>query len=336
MWWPLRSRRDRDRSSAGLRKLADACGVRLGCAVSARGLDADPAYRETLASAFNLVTPENALKFGPLRPTPDTFSFGEADAIVAFAQEQRMEVRGHTLLWHKMNPSWLKPENFTRGELAAVLERHIKRVVTHYKGVIRTWDVVNEAIGGTGTLRPSPWLEGLGPEYVTQAFRWAHEADPGARLFYNDYGADGLNRKSDAIHAFLEELVAENVPIHGVGLQMHVTLGSEPAKKDVAANMARFAELGLEVQVTEMDVACIGRPTRKMLRRQARVYEEMLEAVLGCDSATAFIVWGLTDAHSWIPYTFPGKGWPLLFDEEYQPKPAYWAVRDALASETRG
>ena len=252
-------------------------------------------------------------------------------SIVAFAERHDMQIRGHVLVWHQQLPSWLTEGNWTGDELMDILQEHIATVVGRYRGRIAAWDVVNEAVAGDGSLTDTIWLRGIGPEYIEMAFRWAHEADPDALLFYNDYGGEGLGRKSDAIYALVRDLLQRDVPIHGVGLQMHVGLDWSPKSQDVAANMERLSALGLEVHITEMDVKIEDPATEEELAKQARVYGDMLQVCLAAQNCKAFVLWGFTDRHSWIPYFFPGWDAALIFDKSYDPKPAYKALMDRLA-----
>jgi endo-1,4-beta-xylanase len=203
-------------------------------------------------------------------------------------------------------------------------------VVGHYKGRIYAWDVVNEAINDDGTLRDTVWLRNIGSEYIELAFRWAHEADPQALLFYNDYGAEGLGVKSDAVYNLVKNLLEKGVPIHGVGLQMHVSLESPPNPQEVAANIKRLNELGLIVHITEMDVRLTTPPRWEDFVRQAEIYYSILKVCLSADNCKAFIMWGFTDKYSWIPGFFSGYGSALIFDESYSPKPAYYYITKAF------
>jgi endo-1,4-beta-xylanase len=282
-----------------------------------------------------MITPENAMKFGPLHPGRDSYDFGDADSIVDFAKSHGMEVRGHALVWHNQLPGWLIGKSWERDELIEVLREHIMTVVGRYRGRIDAWDVVNEAVADDGSLRDAIWLRSIGPDYIDMAFRWAHEADPQARLFYNDYGGEGLGRKSEAIYDLVQGLRRRGVPIHGVGLQMHIGLWPFPSPQDVAANMSRLDALGLEVHVTEMDVRIVSPVTDEKLAEQARIYGDMLRVCLSARNCKAFALWGFTDRYSWIPQFFPGSGWALIFDESYRPKPAYNALSDALVNPGR-
>ena len=315
-----------------LRSLAQARGIQIGAAVAAGPLRSEPLYAQTLAREFSMLTPENAMKFGPLHPGRERYDFSDADAIVDFAEAHDMRVRGHTLVWHNQLPPWLTAGKWTREELIEILREHIMTVVGHYRGRVVAWDVVNEAVADDGSLRDTIWLRGIGPQYIDMAFRWAHEADPDALLFYNDYGGEGRGRKSDAIYALVKDLLQRGVPIHGVGLQMHVALGWHPKPQDVAANMERLAALGLEVHITEMDVRIKSPATEEELAAQARIYRDMLEVCLSAENCKAFVLWGFTDRHSWIPQFFRGWGSGLIFDSSYQPKPAYDALMDVLTA----
>jgi endo-1,4-beta-xylanase len=212
-----------------------------------------------------------------------------------------------------------------------VLREHITTVVGRYKGRIVAWDVVNEAVEQNGELRDTVWLRVIGPEYIELAFRWAHEADPDALLFYNDYSAETMNRKSNAVYALVQDLLEKGVPIHGVGFQMHVELGGAPSLRAVQRNMERLGALGLEVQITEMDVRL--RDTKaQTLERQAEIYGDTLQLCLDEPSCTAFVMWGFADCHSWIPSSFKGWGDALVFDGDYAPKPAYDRLCDVLGN----
>ncbi|MEM1548515.1 MAG: endo-1,4-beta-xylanase [Thermoproteota archaeon] len=316
-----------------LRGLAESCGIMIGTAVSYFPLSEEE-YASILVREFNVITPENEMKFYMIHPHRTVYNFSMADAIVSFAENHCMKVRGHTLVWHNQLPDWVVNGNFTREEWINILREHIFTVVGHYRGKVYAWDVVNEAFNDDGTLRDTVWLRNIGPEYIELAFRWAHEADPDALLFYNDYGAEGLNRKSDAIYNFVKNLREKEVPIHGIGLQMHVRVEWYPNPQSIAENIRRFRELGLRVEITEMDVAIRLPVSEEELIKQAEIYREIFKVYLDSDSPQAFIMWGFTDKHSWIPYTFTGYGAALIFDENYRPKPAYYALIETMLEKT--
>jgi endo-1,4-beta-xylanase len=313
-----------------LRDLAQQAGMLVGAAVEPNDMAWEPKYDPLVAREFSIVTTENVLKFGLVRKTGNRYVFGPADVIVDFAQQNNIKVRGHTLVWHEQLPDWLKIGDYTSQELSDLLEQHIKTLVGRYKGRIQYWDVVNEAVDWDGSMRDTIWSENLGPDYIDKAFEWAHEADPTAKLFYNDYSAEGLGDKSDAVYNLVMGMVERGVPIDGVGFQGHFSLDNAPNPADVAANIQRLAALGLEVQFTEVDVRIPDPVTDEKLQKQADIYWSMMNVCAQNPACTAFITWGVTDKFSWINTFLKGYSAGLMFDENYDPKPAYWAVRDAL------
>jgi endo-1,4-beta-xylanase len=320
-----------------LRDLGARRGVRIGTAVDP-SFFTETAYTATLAREYSQAQPENDMKFGPIHPGPTTYSFTRADAIVKFASDHGMAARGHTLIWHQQNPTWLNA--LSSDDLKTALAGHIHTVVGRYAGQVYAWDVVNEAFSDDGTLRSTIWSNtpGIGysgTAYIEQALRWANEADPRAKLFYNDYGAEGVNAKSNAIYQMAQDFIARGVPLHGVGLQMHLTSSGFSAAS-VDANIKRLTDLGLEVQITELDVRLLvdstGVATAANLATQAQIYHDVVQVCLKYPKCTAVQTWGFTDKHSWIPGTFPGRGAGLPFDSSYNPKPAYDAMSSVLAS----
>lgn len=313
-----------------LRPYASQRDILIGAAVSDPPLFQDKLYAQTLSREFSLLVPENAMKFDAIHPSQNGYDFSEADAIVTFAKQNGMQVRGHTLVWGNQLPPWLIDGNFTRDEMIAILKDHIMTVVGHYRGQVGAWDVVNEAVDDNGSLKNTFWLKAIGPGYIDMAFTWAHEADPQAQLFYNDYGNEDLKEKSNAIYALVQGMLQRGVPINGVGFQMHLILDSPPRSQDVLANMKRLGVLGLEVHITEMDVRIQGTATQNDLAAQAAIYGNMLQACLSAKNCKAFVLWGFTDRHSWIHQAYPGYGSALIFDDSDQPKPAYFALLEAL------
>jgi len=307
-----------------LRDAAAQRGVLIGAAVAPSYFNEAP-YAATLAGEFSQVEPENDLKFGPTQPGPTTYTFTNADAIVNFAHAHKMAIRGHTLVWYQQNPSWLNP--LSPEALAQAMHDHISTVVGRYAGQIYAWDVVNEAFNDNGTPRTTLWSVNDG--YIEQAFRWAHEADPNALLFYNDYNGETVNAKSDAIYKMVQDFRARGVPIHGVGMQMHFT-ASEPSMASIEANMKRLTDLGLQVHITEFDVRlqvdASGIATASALATQAKIYGDVVAVCLKFPGCTAIQTWGLTDKHSWIPGSFQGFGAGLPFDAAYNAKPAHDAM----------
>lgn len=322
-----------------LRQLAEKHNLLVGVAVAPSWLE-DSQYADLLTREFNSVTPENAMKMEVIQPQAGKFDFSEGDAIVEFARQNGMKVRGHTLVWGNQLPTWVLEANLSRDEWIEVLRQHITTVVSHYKGVnndgtVFAWDVVNEAIGLQGELFDNFWLQKIGPEYIALAFEFAHQADPDALLFYNDNGGEGLNAKSQGIYNLVKGLLDAGVPIHGVGLQMHTAPGVAPSGQELVANIRRLGELGLIVHITEMDVRTqySSAPLEKKLQDQALVYRQVMEACLVSPNCTGFYTWGLTDRYSWIPGLTGKPDFPLLFDEQYQPKPALDALIELFQSQ---
>ena len=313
-----------------LRNAAASAGKWVGAAVQSDPLHDDATYAATVAKHFDYVTAEWEMKWDPLQRQPGVFDFSGGDRIVGFAESHGMNVKGHALLWHQATPAWV--EELSPPELRIAIEDHIRTVVQHYRGRVAVWDVVNEAIDdSTGGLRDTVFLRGLGPGYIAEAFRLARRADPDALLVYNDYGGEGLDRKSNAIYNLVKSLKESGVPIDGVGLQMHLSAVGYPSAADIAANVARLADLGLLVNISEMDVRIreLTGDTASRLQRQREVYREVVGVCIFQPRCHAVTFWGFTDAHSWID-SFFAEDDPLLFDEQYQAKPAFFGVEDAL------
>ena len=329
-----------------LRQAADDDDVLIGTAVRAPQLS-ETAYASTLAREFNMVEAEDAMKWWVLRPDRDSYDFRQGDEVVRFAASHQMKVRGHCLVWGRTNPDWLTQGHFTTRQLSRLLHQHITRVMKHYSGEVFAWDVVNEALDENGNLRDSLWynqpgigLSKKGTAYIEQVFRWAHEADARALLFYNDAEGEGMNRKSDAIYAMVKDFKRRGVPIDGVGLQMHmptVDADTRAIAADLSANIARLAELGVQVHITELDVSLPldsnGAPRTEDLTRQAEVYRGIVRACLNNRGCTAIQTWGFADKYSWIgSHSHRTRGHALPFDRAYQPKAAYRAVWEELSA----
>lgn len=317
-----------------LRTLAQSAGIRIGTAVNVDALNTDAAYARLLAREFNLLTPENAMKFSVVQPERGRFDFVQADALVEFAEAHAMQVNGHVLVWHRQLPDWLTQGHFSADELKAILREHVQTLVTRYRGRVASWDVAAEAVGEDGRLRDSFWSRGIGPDYLALAFRWAHEADPQAHLRYNDYGGEGDGAKSDGIYDLMAALRSKGTPVHGVGLQMHASLKDAPPAQEVRINMQRLAALGLQTHISEMDVMLPLPASRAELRAQAALYRGMLQACLAVLQCRSFSTWGATDRYSWITDFFPGQGAALLFGTDGRAKPAYDSVRRTLRAAT--
>lgn len=319
----------------------------MGVAVSPQALKrADES--NLIITHFNSITAENALKPQPIHPNEDQYNWRDADSIVAFAERNKMKIRGHTLVWHNQVPEWFfKDENGNEASkevLLARLRAHIQTVVGRYKGKIYAWDVVNEAISDDPKehLRKTKWLEICGEEYIAKAFQWAHEADPSAVLFYNDYNEIDPGKRAKIVK-LIQDLRKANVPVHGVGLQGHWAL-NEPDRNQLALTLADFAALGLNMQITELDISVYPKEhsarektaddtnteySAEKEKQQTEVYKMCFELFRKYkDQITAVTFWNVSDRHSWLD-NFPVRGrkdYPLLFDTQLRPKKAYGEV----------
>lgn len=307
---------------------------------------------------FDSLTPENALKWGPVHPRPGEYAFGQADRFVEFGVAHGMDVIGHTLVWHSQTPRWVfEGADGALPSREVLLERmrdHIHTVVGRYKGRIRGWDVVNEALNDDGSLRASPWLKGIGEDYLVKAFEYAHEADPQAELYYNDYSLEGRRKREGAVR-LLRKLQESGARVTGVGMQGHYGL-EWPSVQEIGNTVEAFAGLGLKVMITELDVNVLPTPggggadvgtrfaedpklnpyreglpeevQQRLARRYAGIFEVLLKHR---KDITRVTFWGVTDRGSWLNH-FPIRGrtnHPLLFDREGRPKAAFQAVVDA-------
>lgn len=318
----------------------------IGVAVSPMALKSDEAG--LILQQFNSLTPENAMKMGPIHPKEDTYNWAGADSIAAFAQRNGLKLRGHALVWHNQTPSWLFVDNngntVSKDVLLQRMKAHITTVVNRYKGKIYAWDVVNEAISDKADeyLRPSKFLEIAGEEYIAKAFQWAHEADPDAQLFYNDY--DEINPvKREKMHRLVKSLKDAGIPIHGVGLQGHWAV-NEPLRQQLEETLQRFADLGLKMQITELDISVYPKEHTARERRpedantafspereqqQEAVYKMSFELFRKYkDAISGITFWNISDRRSWLD-NFPVRGrkdYPLLFDKNLKPKKVFSQV----------
>jgi len=317
--------------SPPLRALAEKRGFLIGAAVAMPLLDSAE-YRQTLSREFNLCVAENAFKMEALRPARDRFDFRQVDRLCAFAQTNRLKLRGHTLVWQNQMPWWLSHGQWTRDEALAIMKDHITTVMQHCQGKVYAWDVVNEAISDEAPHHPirpdSFWTKTVGPDYVEKAFEFARAADPQAVLYYNDFSNEGLGSKSDAVYQLVKRLKAKGL-VDAVGWQCHLESGWKAGEAETR-NAERLAKLGLEIAITELDFRIVLPVTPEKLQTQAESYRSVLWLCLAQPNIKALVFWGFTDKSSWIPQFVKGAGAALIFDEQYQPKPAYAALSEEL------
>ncbi len=317
--------------------LKERVNYKVGVAVDHDLLGFDLAYEELVHSQFNSLSPENAMKASYIHPAPNQFDWYLADRLVNFAEDQGIRFHGHTLIWHQQLPEWI--ENFAgdREQWRALLEQHIKTIVNRYKGRVTAWDVVNEAFMEDGSLRNSIWYQHLGASYIRLAFEYAHEADPDALLFYNDYNLAQNPLKRKAVIRYLEEMKLAGVPIDGIGCQFHINIHF-PEVSDLNKCMEEVCQAGFKLHISELDIALnpfsrsMPQPKEADLKRQADRYLAVFKAFDRQPNLLKYgiTMWGLSDADSWIPSYFNREDYPLLFDGNYQAKAAYCKLIESL------
>ena len=316
-----------------LRTLAEKQGMFAGAASSFGPLDSDVQLRETLAREYNMFTVANEMKCLGIHPERSTYNFTRADSMVAFAHAYDMQVHGHVLVWHITQPAWWSEISVTREGLMDALRQHIYTVAGHFRGKLYAWDVVNEALEGDGTLSKTLWYRRIGPHYLDHAFRWAHDVDSDVKLFYNDFVCEGNCPKAEGQYKLVRGMLDRGVPIHGVGLQCHVSVRNAPPAEELAANIERLGKLGLEVQITELTVSVDPEDGTKeeRLRKQAKVYYDVTRAAVEAKNCTAVIIWGLSDRRLRAKHgedeDFVGT---LPWDHRYRQKPACYAMKKAF------
>jgi endo-1,4-beta-xylanase len=341
-----------DNAPDSLRSLAAQTGLRIGSAIIPQDIET-PSFAAIAASQFSVVTPGNAMKWEVVEPTEGTFDWSQADQLVAFAQANHQLIRGHTLLWHSQLPAWLTTGvangTISNAQLTNLLHQHITTEVSRYRGKIWQWDVANEFFtdANPSVINPDDfWISHLGPGIISQAFIWAHQADPHALLCYNDYniaGEDGSNAKSNAAYAWLKQELAAGIPISCVGDQGHLDTQFGFSGQLMQQDLARYATLGLKVAITEADVrtfvnnATAQVPTDQLATfAQPDEFGQMMKACLAVRQCISFTVWGFTDADSWVPGFFAGEGYATIYDVNQQPKPAYFELQSDLQLAAHG
>jgi endo-1,4-beta-xylanase len=316
-----------------LQEAAASSGRDIGAAATQIHMD-EADYVDTLDREFNQLTPENEMKWETTEPARGQFDFGPADELVRHAKKERMAVHGHVLVWHSQLAPWVN-EITDRDELLSVMRDHISNVAGHYRGQLRSWDVVNEAFDDSpqAARRATIFQNLIGDSYMEEAFKAARKADRRAELCYNDYNIDGINPKSTAVYNMVKDFKRRGVPIDCVGMQGHLILGQVPS--DIRQNMERFAKLGVNVYVTELDIRMPTPAAPEKLAAQAADYRTVVSACTAVRRCKGVTVWGVTDKYSWVPDFFPGEGAALIFDENYAKKPAYFASLAALKGTRR-
>jgi endo-1,4-beta-xylanase len=315
----------------------DLAGKRtFGTAIRMPALIDNPTYALTAETEFSSITPEAAMTWAAVEPTRGEFDWSYPDAIVTWANTRGIAVRGFPLVWDQGLPGWLTSGEFDAVTLTAMLHDHITAVVGHYAGRVASWDVVADAFNADGSLRRTLWEQAMGPDYIAQVLQWTHLADPQARLYLGDSDFEGLNTKSDTIYDLVKSLHERAVPIDGVGMEAHLDATARSSfPTAVAANIQRFAALGVDVAVTALDVRVHTPPLEGELDRQTAYYTSMVTACFSTPGCVGVTVWGFSDRYSWVPANFPGEGAADLWDSNFKPKPALLAVKQAIIASRR-
>ena len=305
--------------------------IPIGTAVNYGDLfGSDPRYAQTLTDHFDAITPEWDMKWDHTEPQPGQWNFGPADAVVDYALAHGMSVHGHCLVWSQELPSWVTDGDWTKASLEAVLKQHIQTEVSHFAGRVHEWDVVNEPFNNDGSYTDNVFLRVIGPDYVSLALQWAHEADPSATLFLNDYNIDWPGPKEQAMLTLARQLLADGVPLGGIGMEEHLSLSWAPSPTQLADAMSDFASLGLKLEITESDVDTTGfdgTPAQR-ITAEAGVFGELASACRAQPACTRFTVWGVSDAVSWLGAAADG----LPFDADYTATPSWQAILDGLVN----
>jgi endo-1,4-beta-xylanase len=320
----------------------------MGSAVTSYSIENNFNYRRILLTEYNSLTADYEMKFDATEPQQGSLDYTAGDYIVSFANSYHLRMHGHNLVWHQALPSWVL--NFNGDSLAweNIFKTHVESEATHYKGQVAAWDVVNEALrDDDGTLRNqdvnpgdgSIWRRHLGPDYVARAFQYAHEADPDALLFYNDYGQEWGGPKLDSMISMVNQFKKRGIPISGIGMQMHIDINVDTA--GVTSALKRLAATGLKVHVSELDISVNPGNDPNIVfnaalqQKQAVLYQfiaETYRASVPASQRYGITTWEFSDADSWIPAFYKRKDWPLPFDAAYKKKPAYFGLMNGLTN----
>lgn len=329
-------------AAVSLRQLAQERGLLWGAAVQ-DGQLADQNFSKLLKAQAGLIVPENSLKWDQLQPEHGKFDFSKADGLLDFANNNKMSMRGHVLVWHQQLPAWLGSLN--KQDLAMAMQQHINTVVSHYRGKLQSWDVLNEIIAEDGNgLRKSIWLDNLGPQYIDQALLAAHKADPNVPLVINDYGLEGDDpktaRKRATLLSLLKDLRSRGIPLQAVGLQAHLAATpTGPTFNTLPDFLHKLAALNLDVYITELDVndSQLAAGISGRDKRVADIYEDFLSVVTKDPNVKLVATWGLSDRFSWLNQAFPRSDHlpqrPLPFDMQEQIKPATKSIIKVLSNQ---
>ncbi len=291
-----------------------------------------PEGQERIKDFSSVIVAENAMKWANLRPNQRFWNWNDVDKMVEFGQENKITIKFHTLFWHNQNSSFLSSMK-TKEDATAMMDDHIKTILERYKGKIAYYDVVNEMFEEDGSFRKTIWYNLMGEDYIAHALKTARAADPDAKLYLNEYNNENLgNAKADAMFNLVKKFVDEGVPIDGVGMQLHLATDLPFDKEAIRANVKRYADIGIDVSFSEVDVRMPDRKAKdeSEIKKQTEIYTALIDIAKTEPNVKTFIVWGLSDRDTWVPGTFPGYGNPCIYDNTYTKKPLYQAIKDTL------
>ncbi|KAK7513402.1 glycoside hydrolase superfamily [Phyllosticta citriasiana] len=326
------------RAAAGLNAAAKAAGLEYFGSATDNPELTDSDYMTILNNSdqFGQITPGNSMKWDTIEPSRGTFSFTKGDAIADLAEQNNQKLRCHNLVWHNQLPSWVSSGGFDNATLVEILQNHITKEVTHYKGRCYHWDVVNEALDDDGNYRDNVFYTTIGEAYIPIAFAAAAAADPDAKLYYNDFSIEWSSTKHTNAVNIVKLVQSYGVKIDGVGMQAHFTVGQTVTQDAMESAIQDFADLGVEVAITELDIRTTTPATNDALEQQSTDYQTIVNACLANSACVGITIWDYTDKYSWVPKTFPGYGAALPWDENLKTKPAYDGILLALGSGTSG
>jgi endo-1,4-beta-xylanase len=311
-------------------------GYPIGTAIDINELEFNPLYRSIAIKQFNSFTPENTFKAEYLHPEPFLFNWTNADSLATFCQNNNKRLHGHTLIWHKQLPQWILDFQGSPTEWEQLMKKHIQTIVTHFKNKVTAWDVVNEAFNEDGTLRNSIWKQKLGDGYIEKAFRFAKEADPNTLLFYNDYNLESNPTKRNSVIALMKNLRNRGVKIDGIGVQMHVST-YYPEASQIANALQEISGNNFKIHISELDISVnpLGKNNiqlEPLFTQQANLlgsivfnYNQIPE-----EYRYGITFWGISDRNSWIRNYYNKEDYPLLYDDNFLPKPCYCKLIEML------
>jgi endo-1,4-beta-xylanase len=304
----------------------------IGVAINYQEFTSNPVHVSIADRQFNSFTAENIFKPAYLHPEAETFYWQDADALVAYCQSHNKRLHGHTLIWHNQLPLWITEYQGGNDDFEQMFKKHIQTIVLHFKGRIASWDVVNEAFNEDGTLRNSIWRQKLGDSYIEKAFIYAHEADPCASLFYNDYNLESNITKRNSVLQYFNNIRIRNIQVDGIGLQMHVSL-ENPETTQIGEAFQAVTQQGFKLHLSELDISTHPLElSENMLERQADYLGKIVYHYQQIPAQYQYGItfWGLSDKDSWIRSFYNRVDYPLLYDDDYQIKPMYCKFKEVI------